>query len=177
MEIISDCQPPPIKLRLQLSGEASEKQSSKAGVYSLQSSLVNGFPYWNHDSSDNAIWMYGQWKIAPNEYIGTDISGIQGPFGIEEWPNNISSKWQFASGGKWNEAECGDIVFEDCSPKGNFAKNLKIQIILRLLRNLCFIFQIQHQDSKTHLLLESYQVKQFNKKLVSLSLRNDLMNI
>ena len=91
-----------------------------AGVYSLQSSLVNGFPYWNHDSSDNAIWMYGQWKIAPNEYIGTDISGIQGPFGIEEWPNNISSKWKFYDGDKWQEAKSSDIVFQHCSAKGNF---------------------------------------------------------
>ena len=118
---ISDSQPPPTKLRLQLSGEASKKYSFTVGVYSLQSSLVNGFPNWEHDSSDMAIWMYGQWKLAPNEYIGTDIAGIQGPYGIEEWPNNISSKWQFALGGtKWQEAESGDIVFEDCSPKGNF---------------------------------------------------------
>ena len=120
MENISDSQPPPTKIRLQLSGEASERQSLSAGVYSLQSSLVNGFPYWKHDSSDNAIWMYGQWKIAPNEYIGTATCGIKGPSGIEEWPNNIHSKWQFATD-KWQEAKIGDICFEDCSPKGNFS--------------------------------------------------------
>ena len=64
--------------------------------------------------------MYGGWYIGGDEYIGTDFASIQGPFGIEEWPNNISSKWKFASGGKFHEAESGDIVFEDCSPKGNF---------------------------------------------------------
>ena len=119
MENISDSQPPPTKLRIQLSGKASEKHSSKAGVYSLQSSLVNGFPYWKHDSSDSAIWMYGAWRLAPNKLIGTDHCYIYGPFGIEEWPNNIFSKWQFHDGDEYREAESGDIVFEDCSPKGN----------------------------------------------------------
>ena len=119
LEKISDFQPPPTKLRIQLSGEASERQSSMAGVYSLQSSLVNGFPYWKNDSSDRAIWMYGGWYVGKN--IGTSTCSITGPDGIEEWPNNISSRWQFVSGGKWHEAESGDIVFNDCSPKGIFA--------------------------------------------------------
>ena len=93
-----------------------------AGVYSLQLSLVNGFPYWKHDSSDKAIWMDGCWNVGDNENIGTGICSIKGPNGIEEWPNNISSKWEFhAGGGKFQEAKSGDIAFEDCSPKGNFA--------------------------------------------------------
>ena len=121
MENISDHQPPPMKLRLALNGEPFEQQSSMAGVYSLQSSLVNGFPYWKHDS-DKAIWIYGEWKIAPDEYIGMANAIIRGPSGIEEWPNNISSKWRFHERlGKWPEAESGDIVFQDCSPKGNIA--------------------------------------------------------
>ena len=121
MENISDPQPPPTKLRLQLSGEAFERQSSKAGVYSLQASLLNGFPFWKHDSSNTAIWMLGQWRVGVEENVGTGINAIFGPYGIEEWPNNISSKWKFhAGGGKWQEAENSDIRFEDCSPKGNF---------------------------------------------------------
>ena len=120
MENISDSQPPPTKLRLQLSGEASVNQSSTVGVYSLQSSLVNGFPYWKHDSSDKAIWMYGQWKVGDNGNVETGRCGIQGPYGIEEWPSNISSKWKFVDTGKFQEAESSDIVFEDCSQKGNF---------------------------------------------------------
>ena len=95
------------------------RQSSRAGVYSLQSSLVNGFPYWKHDSSDNAIWMSGCWYVGDDETIGTSRCGIAA-YGIEEWPNNIYSKWQFHIGGnEFKEAEIGDIVFEDCSPKGN----------------------------------------------------------
>ena len=123
MENISDSQPPPTKLRLQLSGEASVKQSSsRAGIYSLQLTLINGFPYWKHDSSDKAIWMYGGWKVGDDEDIGIDLCYIQGPHGIEEWPSNISSKWEFAIGErKWQEAESGDITFEECIPKGNFA--------------------------------------------------------
>ena len=117
---ISDSQPPPTKLRLQLSGEAFLIYPLMAGLYSLQSFLVNGFPYWKHDSSDTAIWMYGNWKIANDENIGTDFASISGPFSIEEWPNNISSKWRFFGGGKFQEAKSGDIVFEDCSQKGNF---------------------------------------------------------
>ena len=87
-----------------------------AGLYSLQSSLVNGFPYWKHNSSNIAIWLSGEWKLATNEYIGTNTAGIAGPFGIEEWPSNIPSKWNFhAGGGKWQETANGEIVFEDCS--------------------------------------------------------------
>ena len=119
MENILDAEPLPTKLRLLLSGEALAIQSSMAGVYSLQSSLVNGFPYWKHDSSDGAIWMYGGWRVGDDEDIGTDICGIAGPYGIEKWPNNIFSKRKFVGGGKWQEAERSDIVFEDCSPKGN----------------------------------------------------------
>ena len=65
--------------------------------------------------------MYGGWIVGDDKNIGSGIRGIQGPFGIEEWPNNISSKWRFHERlGKWPEAESGDIVFEDCSLKGNF---------------------------------------------------------
>ena len=120
MENILDSQPPPTKLRLQLSGEPWERQLSFTGVYSLQSSLVNGFPYWKHDSSERAIWMFDvNWKIGDEEDIGTIISSFSGPFCIEEWPNNIFSKWEFFNGQKFQEAKIGDIVFEDCSPKGN----------------------------------------------------------
>ena len=119
MENISDSQYPPTKLRLRLNGEASEAQSSMAGMYSLQSYLVNGFPYWKHDSSDKAIWMYGGWYVGDDVDIGTGIAGIIGPDGIEEWPNNISSKWEFSGGGKFQEAKSGDInFFKNRSPKG-----------------------------------------------------------
>ena len=64
--------------------------------------------------------MFGGWRLAPNEYVVTNSASIQGPYGIEEWPNNISSKWQFYDGEKWQEAKSSDIVFEDVSPKGNF---------------------------------------------------------
>ena len=127
METIPDSQPPPIKLRLQLRGEASKIQSSKAGVYSLQSSLVNGFPYWKHDSSDIAIWMHGGWYVGTDKNIGTGICSINGPDGIEEWPNNISSKWEFLGEDDFQVAESGDIVFQDCSPKGNFSTLLKFK--------------------------------------------------
>ena len=90
-----------------------------AGVYSIQSSLANGFPYWKHDSSDKAIWMFGNWKVGDDKDIGTGIAGIYGPHGFEEWPNNILSKWQFYDGDEWQEAKSSEIVFEDCSPKGN----------------------------------------------------------
>ena len=116
IENISDSQPPPTKLRLQLSGEALAEQSSMAGLYSLQSSLVNGLPYWKHDSSDKAIWFYGEWFVGYYENIGTLKCGIASPHGIEEWPNSISSKWRVhINGNKFQEAANGEIIFEDCS--------------------------------------------------------------
>ena len=64
--------------------------------------------------------MHRKWSIAQNEYIRTGSCHIAGPHGIEEWPNKISSKWKFVRGGKWQEAENDDIVFKDCSPKGDY---------------------------------------------------------
>ena len=84
-------------------------------MYSLQSSLLNRFPYWKHDSSDKAIWFYGSWKIGYDKNIGTDVCGIFGPHGIEKWPNNISLKWEFYNGTEFKEAAIGEIVFEDCT--------------------------------------------------------------
>ena len=61
----------------------------------------------------------GNWKVGDDKDIGTGIAGIYGPHGFEEWPNNILSKWQFYDGDEWQEAKSSEIVFEDCSPKGN----------------------------------------------------------
>ena len=169
MENISDHQPPPMKLRLALNGEPFEQQSSMAGVYSLQSSLVNGFPHWKHEASDNAIWLFGRWKVGHNENIGTGNADIHGPYNIEEWPNNISSKLQFFDGNKYQEAENGDIIFEDCSTKGNFIFLYNSTRLYNQEQNL-YRFQRQHQEPKTHLLLNE-------KCLVSSSPRDDLIDI
>ena len=98
-----------------------------AGVYSLQSSLINGFPHWKHDSSETAIWMYSCWCVGDDEFIGTGMRSIQGPYSIEKWPNSISSKWEFLGEDDFQVAESGDVVFEDYSPKGNFSTLLKFK--------------------------------------------------
>ena len=96
-------------------------------MYILQPIQVNGFPYWKHYSSDKAMWFYDGWMVGYDKNIKTVKCGIAGPRGIEEWPNNISSKWIFSNRPGWQEAANCDIVFEDCSSKGEYSfihKNL-----------------------------------------------------
>ena len=33
---------------------------------------------------------YGNWIFGGDEDLGTNISSVSGPFGIDEWPNDLS---------------------------------------------------------------------------------------
>lgn len=108
----SDAQPVPTKLEIVLKGEAIRHRSYLCGRYSLQSSVVKGHPYWKKSSTGiEAVWFderNGNWKVGAGQNIGSDLCGIQGPCGVDEWPTNISSKWKFSNGTKFKEA--GDDV-------------------------------------------------------------------
>ena len=112
--MISDAQPPMIKLKIVLSGEAKKKKSGYVGTYTLQSTPVNGNPWWKKGVFEKeAIWFVeknGNWMIGNIEDLGKGTGGLSGPFGVDEWPNDITSGWQYASNG-WHEAG-NDILFE-----------------------------------------------------------------
>ena len=105
--MLSDAQTPLIKLKIALSGEAKKKYSVYSGTYTLQSTPVNGNPWWKKGSFDKeGIWFVernGNWMIGSIEDLGKGVGGIKGPYGLDEWPNNISSGWEYHLNG-WNEA-------------------------------------------------------------------------
>ena len=50
---------------------------------------------------------YGNWIFGGDEDLGTNISSVSGPFGIDEWPNDLSFGWKYKS------IEAGnDIIIE-----------------------------------------------------------------
>ena len=114
LNCFSDVQPPPRKPKLILNGEAKNKWSILGGTYTLQSTPVNGNPWWKKGMFDKeALWfdeIAGNWLFGYDKDLGTNIGGVEGPFGIDQWPNNISSGWQYASN-EWHEAG-NDIIIE-----------------------------------------------------------------
>ena len=112
--MISDAQPPPVKLKIILHGEAKKKVSGYSGTYTLQSSPVNGNPWWKKGVFDEeAIWSgeeSGCWWIGRFKDLGKALGFIHGPFGVDEWPNDIASGWKYHSKG-WHEAG-NDILIE-----------------------------------------------------------------
>ena len=85
---------PPLKLKLQLSGEAKNIQWKRAGpwdlkakttngIYSLAPKEINGYPYWIHEDQDQAIWfnkISKAWFIGDIEDLGENVSGISGEY-------------------------------------------------------------------------------------------------
>ena len=94
---------------------------------------MNSYPHWKQKSNKYSIWFEfgnGTWKVGPISALGSDKSWIRGPFGVDDWPQNIPANWQYGGGTKWCVAGSGDVVFEDLS-NGNFL----IQILKTLSLN------------------------------------------
>ena len=96
---------PPLKLKLQLSGEAKNVQWKRAGPYKSNAKTtngiyhlcskeidgyqhwkpINGYPYWIHENQNQAIWfnkISKAWFIGDIEDLGENVSGISGKFPI-----------------------------------------------------------------------------------------------
>ena len=62
----------PLKLTVELMGEARDAQSSRAEIYIRGHYTVNGKSHWLQDSGTNAIWYYkDHWNLAGG-YIPSD---------------------------------------------------------------------------------------------------------
>ena len=51
----------------------------------------------------NAIWFYpenGNWKIGASQEVGSNISGMIGPFANDNWPHDCKS-WSYGDGKNW----------------------------------------------------------------------------
>ena len=97
---------PPLKMKLQLSGEVKNVQWKRAGpwnkrnliaktingIYYLGSKEVNGYPYWVHEDQNQGFWqnqaiwfnrISKAWFIGDIEDLGENISGISGEFIVD----------------------------------------------------------------------------------------------
>ena len=97
-----------------MNGEVKKKQLGHGGTYTVQSTPINGNPWWKKGLfHEEAIWfdeMTGNWKIGDIEDLGKSFCSILGPYGVDEWPNDITSGWKYASNG-WHKAG-NDIIVE-----------------------------------------------------------------
>ena len=120
-------------MRLVLKGEAKRYQGSKAGVYILQKKLANTYPQWKQKSNTNSIWFdfsNGAWLVGPTSELGLTRGWIQGPYGEDDWPQNISENWQYADEIQFHLAGSGDVVFEELS-NDNFKIKTKVMFIMK----------------------------------------------
>ena len=83
---------------------------------------LSTYPHWRHKSKENCIWFDfagGTWFVGLTLELGLSRGWIQGSYGEDDWPSNISKDWKYDDRTKWCVAESGDVVFEDLS-NGNF---------------------------------------------------------
>ena len=95
-----------------MAGKVKEKQLRRPGTYILGDGLVNGYPHWQKIDGSQAIWfdkMNSNWKVGPNDNLGTNTGGIAGPKGKDSYPNEIKQGWQFAPG--FQDAGQNDVIF------------------------------------------------------------------
>ena len=111
--------PPPSMLQLALSGNSKESQSSKLGIYLLESRLINGYPLWIQKAGSNAIWFNkpsSGWIVGSESEVGNDFGGIKGPSGIDDYPTQIQDGFTYYHDGEWHSAAIStDIVFKNIS--------------------------------------------------------------
>ena len=95
-------------MTVELKGEAKDAQSTRAGLYILGSTTVNGKSHWLQDSGTNAIWYdkpKGYWKIGTQDNIGNS-SAVIAIHNTEDVAGPQEAKvWKYANGGKWVTSE------------------------------------------------------------------------
>ena len=102
-------------MELIVDGDVLEKHSSiYTGNYTLAEGLVNGFPYWNQQDGNNAIWSVwsSYWLVGDKNDLGTAIGGIAVQFDIKVWPTQIIDGFIYTPG--WQSASLNEVLFKDC---------------------------------------------------------------
>ena len=86
----------PAKLRLLISGDVRKNQAKLGGMYILAPDKVNRHRYWYSKSGYYAIWWSneGFWLVGLYSSLGTSSGEIQGPTGMDSWPNQLSTNWK-----------------------------------------------------------------------------------
>ena len=117
MNLIFAAMPVPPKMELVLDGDVFEEQSSTQGNYTLAEGLVNGFPYWNQQDGNNAIWSVwsSHWLVGYKRDLGKPIGGIAVQFDVKIWPTQILDGFIYMPG--WQSASLNEVFFKDCKYK------------------------------------------------------------
>ena len=70
-------------------------------------------PHWINMSKTWSIWFeYGRWVVGHTSNLSQNIGVVLGPIGEENWPQNISSGWEYVDvTGTWVDAGT-DVIFE-----------------------------------------------------------------
>ena len=114
MYLITD----PLKLTVELKGEAKGAQSTKAGLYILGPNTVNGKSHWLQDSGIHAIWYdtpNGDWNIGTQDSIGNSTAHIF-LYTTEDVAGPQEAKvWKYGKDGKWIISE-EDILVDTFEP-------------------------------------------------------------
>ena len=114
----------PLKLTVELKGEAQNAQGTRAGLYILGPNEVNGKSHWLQDSGANALWYdnkNGDWNIGTKDKIGSTTSGIytsEDVAGPQE-----ATTWKYNSGGKFIVSD--DILVDTFKP-GMYINRMRI---------------------------------------------------
>ena len=105
-------------MQLLLQGNVNINHSDTRGYYLLSHDNVNGFPYWNQQNGNNAIWfqksIYSGWTLGLKDFLGQKYSGVIGPDGITAWPRLISNGYSYWDGLAWQSNFSNDVTFEEC---------------------------------------------------------------
>ena len=90
----------PKVLFLYLNGHLWQNLPEKSGMYFLQDSLIDGFPFWKNNEQNLTIWfnkINDHWSISNSKDVGTANWVFAGPKNISELPHRIDSDWKYKS--------------------------------------------------------------------------------
>ena len=88
-------------MHVTLYGDAKKAQSSREGLYFLQTDPVNKKPCWFQENGGNAIWNDGDgwWIIGPKKGLGEDTCGIYSADDVED-PHQALT-WNYSNSVNW----------------------------------------------------------------------------
>ena len=119
-------------LNVTLKGEAYTYQSSKQGVYIVQTNTVNGKTHWNIENGKFALWYvakgtlaWSKWIIGEKRNVGTSSGSIASPDDVAH-PQEVTT-WKYFDGKNWL-SHPGDVTITCITNSKNF-----ISIMMKII--------------------------------------------
>ena len=107
-------------MELVLDGDVLERHSSRQGNYTLAEGLVEGFPYWNQQDGEHAIWkspFVSRWLLGWKGMLGTTWAYMFVRMFSKVWPTQILGGYHYAKSQSWHHASSNDVQLKDCKYK------------------------------------------------------------